>query len=157
MAEQTGTTKDDKKKKKKKAAYGMNMAGDPTDMMEPHVSIRNVGRLFKLLAFVILILLIAEVGLGVAEDGIEALPLLLLEVAQLLVIAGLLWGGGDLTQLVVETNKDVRASRVLLWQISQLMQMQLGTAGVTVWAVDPEHPVEEDRDPEEEIKGTDGE
>ena len=131
----------------KNRSYGMNAeTSAPMDMMEPHVSIRNVGRLFKMLAFVILILLITEIALGVAQDGLEALPLLLLEVAQLLVIAGLLWGGGDLTQLVVETNKDVRASRVLLWQISQLMQMQLGTQGVTVWAVDPETPIEADED-----------
>ncbi len=135
----------DKQEKEKK--YGMNAeVSAPMDMMEPHVSIRNVGRLFKMLAFVIFALLVTEIALGVSQDGIQALPLLLLEVAQLLVIAGLLWGGGDLTQLVVETNKDVRASRVLLWQISQLMQMQLGTQGVTVWAVDPETPIEADVD-----------
>ena len=83
-------------------------------ILEPHASLRYVGRLFKTLAVGLFVLLVAEIGLGIAQDGFKALPLLLLEVAQLLLFTGLMWGGGDLAYLVIETNHDVRASRVLL-------------------------------------------
>src|SRR5688572_6567343 len=85
-------------------------------ILEPHASLRYVGKLFKALAVGLFLLLIAEVGIGVSQDGFDALPLLLLEVAQLVLFTGLMWGGGDLAYLVIETNHDVRASRVLLWQ-----------------------------------------
>lgn len=118
--------------------YGKQTKEAGLQMMEPSVSIVNVGRLFKGLSLAIFILLVVEVALGVAQDGLGALPLLLLEVAQLLVIAGLLWGGGDLTRLVVQMTKDIRATRILLWQISQLRQIELGTEGVLVDALNPE-------------------
>ncbi len=118
--------------------YGKHQKEAGLQMMEPSVSIVNVGRLFKGLSVAIFLLLVVEIVLGVSQDGIGALPLLLLEVAQLLVIAGLLWGGGDLTRLIVQMTKDIRATRILLWQISQLRQIELGTEGVLVDALNPE-------------------
>ena len=44
----------------------------------------------------------------------------------------LLWGGGDLAYMVIETNHDVRASRVLLWQLNMLRQMEMGQKGMIV-------------------------
>ena len=110
-------------------------------LLEPHASLRYVGRLFKGLAVGLFILLVAEIGLGIAQDGFQALPLLLLEVAQLLLFTGLMWGGGDLAYLVIETNHDVRASRVLLWQLNMLRQMEMDQKGLKVEAIDPEQPI----------------
>ena len=110
-------------------------------ILEPHTSFRYVGRLFKGLAVVLLLLLFAEIGLGVYHDGFDALGLLLLETAQLLVFAGLLWGAGDMSLLILETNHDVRASRVLLWQLNTLQRLQLDTMGVRVQPVDPDNPL----------------
>jgi hypothetical protein len=62
---------------------------------------------------------------------------LLLEVAQLLVIAGLLWGGGDIAKLILETNHDIRASRVMLWQLTQLRRLELRRVGLDVAPVSP--------------------
>jgi hypothetical protein len=110
-------------------------------LLEPHASLRYVGRLFKGLAIGLFVLLVAEIGLGIAQDGFKALPLLLLEVAQLLLFTGLMWGGGDLAYLVIETNHDVRASRVLLWQLNMLRQMEMEQQGMKVEPVDPENPI----------------
>src|SRR5687767_4551212 len=79
-------------------------------ILEPHASLRYVGKLFKALAVGLFLLLVAEIALGIAQDGVQALPLLMLEVAQLLLFTGLMWGGGDLASLVIETNHDIRAS-----------------------------------------------
>lgn len=108
------------------------------DILEPHASLKYVGTLFKGLAVAILILMTVEIALGVNQDGLEALPLLLLEVAQLLIFAGLLWGFGDLTYLIIETNHDVRASRVHLWQLNMMQKMELRGRGVQVEPIDTE-------------------
>lgn len=110
-------------------------------ILEPHESLRYVGRLFKTLAVGLFLLLVAEIVLGIAQDGLQALPLLLLEVAQLILFTGLMWGGGDLAYLVIETNHDVRASRVLLWQLNMLSQMEMEQRGVKVEPIDPENPI----------------
>lgn len=110
-------------------------------ILEPHSSFRYVGRLFKGLALVLLLLLLSEIGLGVYHDGWSSLGLLLLETAQLLVFAGLLWGAGDLAYLILETNHDVRASRVLLWQLNTLERLHLERLGTRVQPVEPDHPV----------------
>ena len=112
-------------------------------ILEPHASLRYVGKLFKALAVGLFLLLLAEIGIGIAQDGLDALPLLLLEVAQLVLFTGLMWGGGDLAYLVIETNHDVRASRVLLWQLNMLRQMEMAQQGMKVEPIDPENPLGE--------------
>jgi hypothetical protein len=110
-------------------------------ILEPHASLRYVGKLFKALAVGLFLLLLAEIGIGIAQDGFDALPLLLLEVAQLVLFTGLMWGGGDLAYLVIETNHDVRASRVLLWQLNMLRQMEMAQKGLRVEPIDPDRPI----------------
>jgi hypothetical protein len=110
-------------------------------ILEPHASLRYVGKLFKALAIGLFLLLIAELGIGIAQDGVDALPLLLLEVAQLVLFTGLMWGAGDLAYIVIETNHDVRASRVLLWQLNMLQRMELGDRASSVDPIDPERPI----------------
>lgn len=111
------------------------------ELFEPHESLKYIAKLFKGLAIAVFLLLVSEVWLGVAQDGIGALPLLILEVAQLLIFAGLLWGGGDLAYLIVETNHDVRASRIHLWQLNMLRQMDMQARGIQVEPVDTENPL----------------
>lgn len=121
------------------SAVGLPTFGQ--EVLQPHASLRYVGRLFKLLAVGILLLLVAEIAIGVTQDGVQALPLLLLEVAQLVVIAGLMWGGGDLAYLILETNHDIRASRVLLWQLNMLQKMDLRRKGIEIEIIDPQDPL----------------
>jgi hypothetical protein len=110
-------------------------------ILEPHASLRYVGKLFKALAVGLFLILLTEIGLGISQDGLSALPVLLLEVAQLLLFTGLMWGAGDLAYIVIETNHDLRASRVLLWQLNMLRQMEMAQKGMHVEPVDPDNPL----------------
>ncbi len=58
-------------------------------------------------------------------------------------IAGLLWGGGDIARLILETNHDIRASRVMLWQLTQLRRLELRRVGLEVAPVGPEMTVDD--------------
>ena len=94
-------------------------AADPTlpvrtSDVEPYTGLRYLSKLFRLMAIIILLLLIAEVSTGLYSNGIGALPTLLSEVSRLIVLAGLLWGIGDLAILLIDVGHDVRATRILL-------------------------------------------
>ena len=65
--------------------------------LEPYVTLRYIARLFKVLAVLMVIMLIGEIITGLTADASEALPVLIGEITQMLVLAGLMWGGGDLT------------------------------------------------------------
>ena len=51
---------------------------------------------------------------GFVAQGSAALPTLLGEASRLIVLAGLLWGVGDLAILLIDVGHDVRAARILL-------------------------------------------
>jgi hypothetical protein len=61
-----------------------------------------------------LLLAVAEVATGLYAQGAAAIPTLLGEISRLIVIAGVLWGTGDLAHLLIDVGHDVRAGRVLL-------------------------------------------
>lgn len=82
--------------------------------LEPFAALRYIARLFKALAVLILVILVAEVILGLVQVGAAALPSLLVESTRLLVFAAFLWAGGDLALMLVETNHDLRATRILV-------------------------------------------
>lgn len=82
--------------------------------IEPYVGLRYLSKLFKLMAVILLLLLVAEIVVGVARYGSEAIPTLLGETSKLIVAAGLLWGIGDLAILLIDVGHDVRAARILL-------------------------------------------
>ena len=82
--------------------------------LEPYVGLKYLSKLFRLMAVILLLLLVAEVVTGFIAQGTEALPTLLAEVSRLIVLAGLLWGVGDLAILLIDVGHDVRAARILL-------------------------------------------
>lgn len=85
-----------------------------TSDIEPYIGLRYLSKLFRLMAIVILLLLVAEVATGFYNQGTAAVPTLLAEVSRLVVLAGLLWGAGDLAILLIDVGHDVRAARILL-------------------------------------------
>lgn len=107
------------------------------DILEPHASLRYVARLFKIVAGLLLLLLVAEVAIGLSQEGMQAVPMLLVEGARLIVYAALLWGGGDLAIMFIETNHDIRATRVLVWQLNALTKMRMDKDGMAVEPVNP--------------------
>lgn len=82
--------------------------------IEPYTGLRYLSKLFKVMAVIIALLLVAEIATGLAQVGSAAIPTLLGEASRLLVLAGLLWGVGDLALLLIDVGHDVRAGRVLL-------------------------------------------
>ena len=82
--------------------------------IEPYTGLGYLSKLFRLIAIFLVLLLLLEVGTGLYQQGTEALPTLLSEVSRLVVLAGLLWGVGDLANLLIDVGHDVRAARILL-------------------------------------------
>lgn len=85
--------------------------------LEPYVTLRYIARLFKILAVLMVVMLIGEVITGLATEGQGALITLLGEATRLIVLAGLMWGGGDITLLLIDAGHDVRVARILLGRI----------------------------------------
>lgn len=92
-----------------------------TEDLEPYVALRYIARLFKVLAVLMLIMLIGEVVTGVVTSGVAAFMTLLGEATRLLVLAGLLWAGGDITILLIDAGHDLRVARILLGRINAAM------------------------------------
>jgi hypothetical protein len=101
------------------------------DDLEPHEGLRYIARLFKALALLLVFMLIAEVVIGLQQDGTAALGTLLVEATRLIVFAGFLWAAGDMAVLLIESNHDLRASRILLGRLNARMERFMGElAGV---------------------------
>ena len=99
-----------------------DLAGVRDDDLEPHAGLRYVARLFKVLALLILLLLIAEVVLQIWRAGLNAVPTLLVDVTQMIVLGALLWGAGDLALMLIESNHDLRATRILVGRLNGKVQ-----------------------------------
>ena len=82
--------------------------------LQPYVGLRYLSKLFKLMGVILGLLLLAEIVTGVMAQGSAAVPTLLGEASRLIVLAGLLWGVGDLAILLIDVGHDVRAARILL-------------------------------------------
>ena len=89
--------------------------------LEPYVTLRYIARLFKVLAILMVVMLVGEVVTGIATEGQAALMTLLGEATRLLVLAGLMWGGGDITMLLVDAGHDLRVARILLGRINSAL------------------------------------
>ncbi|CAN5634859.1 hypothetical protein BH23GEM9_BH23GEM9_06000 [soil metagenome] len=88
------------------------------DDLEPHEGLRYVAKLFKALALLLMFMLIAEIIIGLRQDGMAALGMLMVEATRLIVFAGFLWGAGDMAVLLIESNHDLRAARILLGRLN---------------------------------------
>lgn len=82
--------------------------------LEPYTGLRWVSTLFKAAAVFVFVALAAEFVAGLRMAGTMALPTLLGETAQTVVLAVVLWGGGDLVRLLVDMGHDLRAQRILM-------------------------------------------
>jgi len=92
--------------------------------LEPYVTLRYIARLFKILAILMVVMLIGEVITGLVTEGTGALMTLIGEATKLLVIAGLMWGGGDITILLVDAGHDLRVARILLGRIHATLNQE---------------------------------
>ena len=93
---------------------GAVIAGIRATDIEPYTGLRYLSKLFRFMAIILLLLLVAEIATGLYAQGAAAIPTLLGEASRLIVLAGVLWGTGDLAHLLIDVGHDVRAGRVLL-------------------------------------------
>src|SRR5919106_2211231 len=106
--------------------------GDPSlqvraEDLEPYVGLRYLSRLFKLMAVILILLMVAEIITGLVAQGSAAIPTLLAEISRLIVLAGLLWGTGDFAILIIDVGHDVRAARILLGRMAAHSREDRGT------------------------------
>jgi hypothetical protein len=90
--------------------------------LEPHEGLRYIARLFKLMSVFLILLLIGEIVIGLLQVGTEAIGTLLVEATRLIVFAAFLWGAGDIALMLIESNHDLRATRILLGRLNTKMQ-----------------------------------
>ena len=90
--------------------------------LEPHEGLRYIARLFKVLAVLLVLMLMVEVIIGLMQQGSSAIPTLVVEATRLIVFAGFLWGGGDLALMLIESNHDLRATRILMGRVNGKLQ-----------------------------------
>lgn len=97
-----------------------------TTDLEPYVALRYIARLFRFLAALLMVMMIGEIVTGLMMQGGAAVFTLLSEVTRLVVLAGLLWGAGDVAVLLIDLGHDIRVSRILLGRINAQMHEQAG-------------------------------
>lgn len=105
------------------------------DDIEPQKGLHYVALLFRGLAVLLVVLMVAQVAFGLGNPAPGATGVLLGEAVRLLVFAGLLWGAGDLADLIVKSHHDLRASRILLARQAYMMRAMGISSGVLA---DPE-------------------
>src|SRR5205814_9989662 len=86
--------------------------------LEPYTGLGYLWKLFRFMAIILVLLLVAEVATGLYTQGSVAIPTLLGEASRLIVLAGVLWGTGDLAHLLIDVGHDVRASRILVSRVA---------------------------------------
>ncbi|MDQ6886676.1 MAG: hypothetical protein M3068_05215 [Gemmatimonadota bacterium] len=106
--------------------------------LEPYAGLRYLSKLFRLMALILLVLLAAEVATGLSSQGLGAAWTLIAEAGRLLVLAGVLWGVGDLAVLLIDVGHDVRAARILLGRY--------GPRPPSPPSSDPAHPASRESD-----------
>jgi hypothetical protein len=97
-----------------------------TEDLEPYVTLRYIARMFKILAALMVVMMVAEVIIGLATDAAGPLPTLIAKATQMLVLAGLMWAGGDITILLIDLGHDIRVSRILLGRINAQLHSRKG-------------------------------
>ncbi len=107
------------------------------DDIEPTHGIRAVAWLFRGMAGLLILLMLAQLVIGFTGAVPLSPGVLLAEAVRLVIFAGLLWGAGDLAVLAVKSHYDLRATRILMARIAYMMRESVegrapldGNAGV---------------------------
>lgn len=82
--------------------------------IEPYTALRWVGTLFKAAAIFLAVAIMGEFIATVRLYGSAGVADALGQLAKTIVLAVVLWGGGDLVRLLIQLGHDIRAERILL-------------------------------------------
>jgi hypothetical protein len=106
--------------------------------IEPYTGLRYLSKLFRFMSIILVLLLVAEVATGLYTQGSAAIPTLLGEASRLIVLAGVLWGAGDLALLLIDVGHDVRAARILVTRVAHTAKgLPLPTSRVAAAEIAP--------------------
>src|SRR5258708_22682107 len=75
------------------------------------------------MGIVVVLVLVEEVATGLYTQGAVSIPTMLGEASRVMVLAGVLWGTGDLAHLLIDVGHDVRASRILVARVAHLAKV----------------------------------
>src|SRR5215218_10120506 len=116
-------------------------AGVRDEDLEPHEGLRYIARLFKVLSVLLILMLIFEVIIGLVQQGTESIPTLVVEATRLVVFACFLWGAGDLALMLIESNHDLRATRILVGRLNTKVQrmVDIESDELELMAANPSH------------------
>ena len=89
--------------------------------MEPHAGLRYIAWLFKVLALLMVLVLIAEMVIGLRSGTPVAITTLMVEATRLVVFAAFLWAAGDMALMFIESNHDLRAARIHLSRLAAMV------------------------------------
>ena len=92
--------------------------------MEPHAGLRYIAWLFKVLSILLVLVLIAELVIGMRSGEPMAMTTLMVEATRLVVFAGFLWAAGDMALMFIESNHDLRATRILVTRLTAMAAEQ---------------------------------
>jgi hypothetical protein len=96
------------------------------DDIENVKGIRAMAMLFRGMAVLLLLLMVAQVIFGLSSTVPLSPGVLFGDAVRLIIFAGLLWGGGELAVLWVKSHYDIRAQRILTARIAYMLQQELG-------------------------------
>ena len=96
------------------------------DDIETVKGIRAIALLFRGMAVLLLLLMVAQLVFGLTSTVPLSPGVLLADAVRLVIFAGLLWGGGELAVLWVKSHYDIRAQRILTARIAYMLQQELG-------------------------------
>lgn len=109
--------------------------------IEPYTGLRYLSKLFRFMGVILVLLLVAEIATGIYTQGAASIPTLLGEASRLIVLAGVLWGTGDLANLLIDIGHDVRAARIVGSRIAHARGIPaVRVAGTDVSVVDRQIP-----------------
>ena len=95
------------------------------DDIEPVKGIRALAILFRGMAIVLLLLMVAQLFFGLTGTVPMSIGVLLAEAVRLLIFAGLLWAIGDLAVLWVKSHYDIRATRILTTRLAFMVRQMV--------------------------------
>jgi hypothetical protein len=98
----------------------LDLADVRDEDLEPHAGLRYIARLFKVLAVLLFLVMVGEIVIALTQG--TRVELVLLSATRLLVIAALLWAGADLALMLIESNHDLRATRILVGRLNSRVQ-----------------------------------